>query len=64
MTLIQFVQNLHQEESGQDLVEYALVLVAVAFAVVAGSASITTTLQTAMTGISARITTAINSVGP
>ena len=29
MTFTQFVKNLHREESGQDLLEYALVLAAV-----------------------------------
>ncbi len=40
MTFTQFISKFHQEESGQDLVEYALVLVAVATGVVAGSATL------------------------
>ena len=39
MTFLQFISKFHREESGQDLVEYALVLVAVATGVVAGSPS-------------------------
>jgi len=37
MTLTQFISKFHREESGQDLVEYALVLIAVATGVLAGS---------------------------
>lgn len=54
------LKNLHREESGQDLVEYALVLAAVAFAVVAGSSSLATTVTSALTQIDAKITSAIN----
>jgi Flp pilus assembly pilin Flp len=36
----QFISKFHQEESGQDLVEYALVLIAVAAGVLAGSATL------------------------
>ncbi len=37
MTFTLFISKFHQEESGQDLVEYALVLIAVATGVLAGS---------------------------
>ena len=37
MRFTQFISKLHREESGQDLLEYALVLLAVLTAVVAGS---------------------------
>src|SRR5258707_10555624 len=36
----QFISKFHQEESGQDLVEYALVLIAVASGVLAGSTTL------------------------
>ncbi|MGB2900509.1 MAG: hypothetical protein WBB89_14685 [Candidatus Acidiferrum sp.] len=36
----QFIGKFHREESGQDLVEYALVLVAVATGVLAGSSTL------------------------
>ena len=42
MTVLQLISNFHGEESGQDLVEYALVLIAVAAGVLAGSATVTT----------------------
>jgi len=59
MTFVQFVKNLHREESGQDLLEYALVLLAVLGAVVLGSASLATDIATALTTINGRIQTAI-----
>jgi Flp pilus assembly pilin Flp len=37
MTLQQFISRFHREESGQDLVEYALVLIAIAAGVLTGS---------------------------
>jgi len=40
MVFAQFISKFHQEESGQDLVEYALVLVAIASGVLAGSSSL------------------------
>jgi Flp pilus assembly pilin Flp len=59
MTFKQFVKNLHREESGQDLLEYALVLAAVLTAVVAGSASLATDIGAAITSINTKITDAI-----
>ncbi len=40
MVFAQFINRFHHEESGQDLVEYALVLVAVATGVLAGSSTL------------------------
>ena len=48
MTFHQPIRRFHREESGQDLLEYALVLAVVA-AVVAGSATLSTDLANAMT---------------
>jgi Flp pilus assembly pilin Flp len=59
MKFANFVKNLHHEESGQDLLEYALVLSAVLVAVVAGSASLATDISTALTTINSKIQTAI-----
>lgn len=59
MTFAHFVKNLHREESGQDLLEYALVLAAVLGAVVAGSASLATDISTALTTINGRIQAAV-----
>jgi Flp pilus assembly pilin Flp len=55
MTFQQFISNLHHEESGQDLVEYALVLIAVAAGVLAGSTTLSTDFGTWMTTLQATI---------
>ena len=56
MKVLEFIKKLYREESGQDLVEYALVLVAVGGAVFAGSATLAGDLTTAMGGLAAKIT--------
>jgi len=45
MTFKQFVSKFHQEESGQDMLEYALVLAAVLAAVVVGSNNLASTIN-------------------
>jgi Flp pilus assembly pilin Flp len=40
----QFISQFHGEESGQDMLEYALVLAAVLTAVVAGSTTLSSTI--------------------
>jgi Flp pilus assembly pilin Flp len=60
MRFVQFVQQFNREESGQDLLEYALVLAAVLVAVVAGSSSLATTISSALTHISGNIATTIS----
>ena len=56
MKLLEFIKKLHREESGQDLVEYALVLVGVGTGVLAGSTTLSGDLTTAMAGLAATIT--------
>jgi Flp pilus assembly pilin Flp len=55
MKFSQFVKSLHREESGQDLLEYALVLAAVLAAVVAGSSNLANDINSALSTISSRI---------
>ena len=55
MTFKQFLSKFHREESGQDLLEYGLVLLAVLTAVVAGSQSLAGTISTAMTTLNGKI---------
>jgi len=55
MRFTQFIGKLHREESGQDLLEYALVLLAVLTAVVAGSGGIANTINTAISTINGKI---------
>ncbi len=56
---MQFLKNFHNEESGQDLVEYALVLAAIAVVAVAGSGSLASTLNSAITKLNAKISNAV-----
>ena len=51
-----------KETEGQDLVEYALVLAAVAFAVVAGSTSLASVIGNALNSINGKIATAISAI--
>jgi Flp pilus assembly pilin Flp len=62
MTFKQLVSRFHQEESGQDLLEYALVLLAVLAAVVTGSTSLAGTISTSLTTVNGKIATAIAGV--
>jgi len=55
MNFKKFINRLHREESGQDLLEYALVLLAVLTAVVAGSGGIANTINTAISTINGKI---------
>lgn len=55
--LTQFMQSLWSDESGQDLVEYVLIIVLVALAVFAA-------LQLLGTNVSQRFSTTAASVGP
>lgn len=45
MVISSFIRNFHDEELGQDLVEYALILVAVASGVLTGSSSLAANFQ-------------------
>ena len=49
------LRKLHREESGQDLLEYALVLLAVLTAIVAGSSTISTTISNGITTLDGKI---------
>ena len=55
MRFFEMMKNFHQEESGQDLVEYALVLAAVAAAVVAGSGSLAQVVSNSLSLINSKI---------
>jgi Flp pilus assembly pilin Flp len=62
MTFTQLVKNLHREESGQDLLEYALVLAAVLTAVVAGTNSLAGQISSAIGILNAKIQGIMSSV--
>ncbi len=55
MTVLQLISNFHREESGQDLVEYALVLIAVASGVLAGSTTLAGDFSTWMGKLQTKI---------
>ena len=55
MRFVQFVARFHREESGQDMLEYALVLLAVLAAVVSGSGTLSNTIGTELTAIDTKI---------
>ena len=57
MKVLEFLKTLNREESGQDLVEYALVLVAVAGAVVVGSQSLAGTISAGITTLNGTLQT-------
>ena len=56
-TLKSSLQNLAGSESGQDLIEYALVVPLIAFAAAAGMSSVATQINTAFTNIGTKLTT-------
>ncbi len=56
MTFERFFCEFHREESGQDMLEYALVLAAVLAVVVTGSTTLSGTIGTELTNITAVIT--------
>jgi Flp pilus assembly pilin Flp len=62
MKLIQMLNKFHKEESGQDLLEYALVLAAVLAAVVTGSGSLATTITNSLSTLNGKISTSISQV--
>ncbi len=51
MRFERFFSEFHREESGQDMLEYAMVLLAVLAAVVAGTTTLSTTIATELTNI-------------
>ena len=60
MKFAALLNNLHREESGQDLLEYALVLAAVLLAVVAGSGTLSGTISNALATINTRIQSSVS----
>jgi Flp pilus assembly pilin Flp len=55
MTFRHFINRLHREESGQDLLEYALVLAAVLAAVVTGSNSVANVITNGLNTLTNKI---------
>jgi Flp pilus assembly pilin Flp len=57
---MKFLSNFHREESGQDLLEYALVLAAVLAAVVTGSSSLASDIRSGIIQLNVSISSAIS----
>ena len=56
MKLINFVKNLHQDEAGQDLIEYALLAALIATAALGAYTPLATAIAAKFTAIAATIT--------
>jgi pilus assembly protein Flp/PilA len=57
--LKQLFSNLLHDESGQDLIEYALVAALIGFGATASMRTLATSIGTALTGIGTRLTNAV-----
>lgn len=55
MNCNEFISGLHEEECGQDLLEYALVLAVVLSAIVSGSDAIANVISTGLTTVIGRV---------
>ncbi|MCU1337818.1 MAG: Flp family type IVb pilin [Bryobacterales bacterium] len=56
-TLRDSLRKIVRDESGQDLIEYALVVALIAFAAAAGMTTVATKINTAFTNIGTKLTT-------
>jgi len=54
--MINMLKNLHKEESGQDLIEYALIAALLAVAAVATMKTLSTAINTEFTKVSGQLT--------
>ena len=54
--MINMLKNLHKEESGQDLIEYALVAIIIALGAVTAMGSLSTKLNSEFTHIGTKLT--------
>ncbi len=58
--LRKFVSRLHHDESGQDLIEYALVAALIAFAAIAGMNYVASSINNAFSKIGNKLSNAIS----
>ncbi len=56
MTKIEMLKNLHKEESGQDLIEYALIGLLIALGAIAGMGTLASSVNAEFTKIAAKLT--------
>ena len=57
--MMEVLRSLHQDESGQDLIEYALVAALIAFAAVAAMQTLATQINGAFSTIGSKLTSAL-----
>jgi pilus assembly protein Flp/PilA len=58
-TILNTLRNLHNDESGQDLIEYALVAALIALGATAAMSSLSTALNGAFTAITNKLNAAV-----
>ncbi len=57
---LSLLKNFHKDESGQDLIEYALIAALVAFAAVAGMQTLAGKINSAFSIIGSKLTSALS----
>ncbi len=63
MRFVELMKRFHKDESGQDLVEYVLVVAAVAVGAVAGSNTLSSTLSNAIKTLNDKVQNCITATG-
>ena len=56
LKMINFLKNLHKEESGQDLIEYALIGLLIALGAIAGMSTVASSINAEFTKIAGKLT--------
>ena len=56
MTMIKMFKNLHKEESGEDLIEYALIGLLIALGAIAGMSTLASSVNAEFTKIAGKLT--------
>jgi Flp pilus assembly pilin Flp len=54
--MINFLKSLHKEESGQDLIEYALIGLLIALGAIAGMSTVASSINAEFTKIASKLT--------
>jgi pilus assembly protein Flp/PilA len=57
--MLKLIKNLHHDESGQDLIEYALVAALIAFAAVTAMNGLANSINSAFSVIGSKLTSAL-----
>ena len=54
--MMNFLKNLHKEESGQDLIEYALIALLIALGAIAGMSTLASSINAEFTKVAGKLT--------